>query len=290
MPHVIDSPAAADAAVSLGARSQTAYTCPQCKGPLVALACAHCGVSYPAVEGIPSFLQGASTDQSTFVREVYDAIYSHHEDVWADQGRSQEFMVFFGGLVRSLAHGSLLEVGCGEGKLLAALPGERKFGIDPSIHALLRAKSRSAARFAVALAEDLPFPNAAFDVVVSVGVMEHFADPDAATAEIHRVLLEGGHYVVLIHTDMTRAQRLGLKFREFFVPRFRPLAFASWLKKKLWRPIRQPLRKSYTIESARECLERNGLRVKRILSQRTDPLAPLAGEHVVIFVAQKAAS
>jgi SAM-dependent methyltransferase len=264
------------------------YVCPQCKGTLVALACERCGLTYPAVEGIPCFLQGPSGDQRGFVRDVYDDIYSHHEDVWADQGRSQEFLVFFSGLVQSLSHGSLLEVGCGEGKLLAALPGEHKFGIDPSIHALLRAQARSAASCSVALAEQLPFPADAFDVVVSVGVMEHFSDPDAATAEIGRVLVGGGHYVALIHTDMTRLQRLTLKLREFFVPRFRPVALASWIKKKLWRPIRQPLRKSYTVESARACLERNGLTIKRVLSRQSDPQAPLAGGHVVIFVAQQA--
>ena len=264
------------------------YVCPQCKGPLVAFACGRCGLSYPEVEGIPCFVQGPSGEPSGFVRDVYDDIYSHHEDVWADQGRSQEFMTFFSALVQSRAHGTLLEVGCGEGKLLAALPGEHKFGIDPSIHALLRARRRSAASCAVALAEDLPFPANSFAVVVSVGVMEHFANPDAATAEIHRVLVNGGHYLALIHTDMTRLQRLALKFREFFVPGFRPIAFASWIKKKFWRPIRQPLRKSYTVESARDCLERNGLAVKRIITRRSHPDAPLAGNHVVIFDAQKA--
>jgi len=241
------------------------------------------------VGGIPCFLRVPSASQSGFIRDVYDDIYSHHEDVWADQGRSGEFMAFFSGLVQSLSHRTVLEVGCGEGKLLATLPGEQKFGIDPSNHALLRANRRSAASCAVALAEDLPFPANVFDVVVAVGVMEHFANPDAATAEINRVLLGGGHYVALIHTDMTRFQRLALKFREFFVPGFRPLALASWIKKKFWRPIRQPLRKSYTIESARDCLERNGLRVKQILTRETHPDAPLAGEHVVIFVAERAA-
>jgi SAM-dependent methyltransferase len=263
------------------------YVCPQCKGPLVALACERCGRSYPEVEGIPCFVQGAGDESSGFVRDVYDDIYSHHEDVWADQGRSQEFMTFFGGLVQSLAHEPLLEVGCGEGKLLAALPGKHKFGIDPSIHALLRAKRRSAATCSVALAENLPFPSSSFAVVISVGVMEHFSNPDAATTEIHRVLENGGRYLALIHTDMTRFQRLALKFKEFFAPRFRPIALASWIKKKFWRPIRQPLRKSYTVESARNCLERNGLVVKQIITRINHPDAPLAGDHVVIFDAQK---
>jgi SAM-dependent methyltransferase len=265
------------------------YVCPRCKGTLLAFACNQCGAQYPVINSIPSFLQGASADERQFVRDVYDDIYSHHENVWADQGRSEKFIGFFTDLVASLPHASLLEVGCGEGTLLASLPGEHKFGIDPSIHALQRTAKRSTASCAVALAEDLPFPANAFDIVVSVGVMEHFANPDAATAEICRVLRNGGHYVALIHTDLSRAQRLALKIGEFFFPRFRPLAFASWLKKKLWRPIRQPLRKSYTIASAQACLQRGGLLVTRLITRRTEPAAPLAGSHVVIFVAQKAA-
>jgi SAM-dependent methyltransferase len=119
--------------------------------------------------------------------------------------------------------------------------------------------------------------------------MEHFANPAAATAEICRVLRDGGHYVALIHTDLSRSQRIALKIREFLFPKFRPLAFGSWIKKKLWRPIRQPLRKSYTIESAQDCLQRGGFLVKRLITRQTDPAAPLAGSHVVIFVAQKTA-
>jgi SAM-dependent methyltransferase len=219
---------------------------------------------------------------------VYDDIYSHHENVWADQGRSENFIRYFSDLVAALPHEAILEVGCGEGTLLAALPGKQKFGIDPSIHALGRATKRSATSCAVALAEELPFPAKAFDAVVSVGVMEHFAKPDEATAEISRVLRDGGHYVALIHTDLSRAQRVALKFREFFFPKFRPLAFGSWIKKKLWRPIRQPLRKSYTVESAQECLQRGGFLIKRIITRQSDPKAPLAGSHVVILIAQKA--
>jgi SAM-dependent methyltransferase len=234
----------------------------------------------------------ATTDHE--IRKTYDDIYRHHTDVWVDQGRSKDFETYFGGLVRELEHQSLLEIGCGEGSLLAALPGTRKYGIDPSMHALLRARKRSTADCSLAKCEQLPFPSEAFDVVVAVGVMEHFENIDVAASEIHRVLAPLGHYVALIQTDMTRSERIGLKIRQYLWPHFRPGAlaqwFAKWLDKKIRHPIVQPLRKSYTLDSARACLLRNGLRVTRIITQQSEPSAPLAGSHVVILISSKAAN
>ena len=230
-----------------------------------------------------------TTDQG--IRKIYDDIYLHHTDVWLDQGRSERFQEYFGDLVGAVAHQRILEIGCGEGGLLAALPGTRKFGIDPSVQALLRAQSRSSANCAVARCEQLPFPPEAFDAVVAVGVMEHFESVDAAIAEVCRVLAPSGNYIALIQTDMTRSQRITLKIRQYLFPNFRPIAlsqwFRKWLRKKMRHPIVQPLRKSYTVESATDCLQRNGLQVMRIISQKTEPSAPLGGPHVVILVASK---
>jgi len=255
--------------------------------PLAELTCGQCGMTYAALQGIPCLLATQPGDGGEELRRIYDDIYRHHEDVWIDQGRSEEFQSYFGGLARSFSTDRVLELGCGEGTLLAALSGKHKYGIDPSIHALVRARKRSAAECAVARAEDLPFPSDSFDLVVAVGVMEHFEKPDEATAEIRRVLAPAGHYIALIHTDQTAGARLILKVREFLYPRPRPMAFARWIRKKIWHPIVQPLRKAYTIDSARHCLERNGLNVKQIVTRQTQPTAPLAGSHVVILVAQK---
>jgi SAM-dependent methyltransferase len=52
-------------------------------------------------------------------------------------------------------------------------------------------------------AERLPFPDAAFDVVVSTQMLEHCLDPGAVLAEAHRVLKPGG--VLLLSTHGTAA-------------------------------------------------------------------------------------
>jgi len=263
------------------------YACPKCKTQLAELTCKQCGVTYPILQEIPCFLVARPGDSGEELRRTYDHIYSHHEDVWIDQGRSEEFQSYFSELARSLSTGRVLEIGCGEGSLLAALAAARKHGVDPSIHALVRARARSAAECTVARAEELPFTPGSFDLVVAVGVMEHFENPDEATAEIHRVLAPAGHYIVLIHTDMSALGRLALKVREFLYPRPRPLALIRWIRKKIWHPIVQPLRRSYTIDTARGCLERNGFTAKRIITREAQPDAPLAGSHVVILVAQR---
>lgn len=265
------------------------YVCPRCKAPLVEFACHACGVSYPVVEGIPCFLMGSPGESSHRIREIYDEIYAHHEDVWIDQGRSERFQVWFGDLAASYSTGPLLEIGCGEGILLSTFRSPTRVGIDPSIRALMRARKRSGAPCAVARAEELPFPSASFEVVASVGVMEHFENQDAAASEIRRVLRRSGHYLALIHTDMTPGERLRLKVREFIFPRPRPVALVKWFRKKLFHPIVQPLRKSYTIDGARAILERNGLNVTQVITSESHLDAPLAGRHVVVLAAEKQA-
>lgn len=120
-------------------------------------------------EDIPWFLADAPADGARSTREVYDEIYRHHQDVWEDQGRSEPFLRYFSELAAAHSAGTVLEIGCGEGAQLAALSARQKFGIDLSLHALLRARRRCSAACAVARAEELPFPTDSIDLVVSVG-------------------------------------------------------------------------------------------------------------------------
>jgi SAM-dependent methyltransferase len=264
--------------------SKIMYVCPKCKGELRHLHCDLCQITYPVTDGIPCFMTDGLEPSNEAIREIYDDIYLHHEDVWIDQGRADDFQRYFSELIGNFKHERLLEIGCGEGNLLAVLPGTQKFGIDPSIHALRRASRRSGAHCAIARCEQLPFPSGAFDVVVAVGVMEHFEKIDEAISEVRRIMAPSGQYVALIQADQTKAERAALKARQYLYPNFRPFELIRWFAKKLWHPILQPLRKSYTADSAKDCLQRNGLQVTRIITQKTEPSAPLGGAHVVVLV------
>jgi hypothetical protein len=61
----------------------------------------------------------------------------------------------------------------------------------------------------------------------------------------------------------------------------------KWLLSKIYRPIHQPIQRRFTVESGRQCLQRNGLEVERVISLASEPGVPLIGPHVVIYLARK---
>ena len=149
------------------------------------------------------------------------------------------------------------------------------------------------ARFSVALGERLPFPDESFDLVVSLGVMEHFFDIGEALRETRRVLRPGGHCVVLTHVELTLWERLEDKISAYLFPELRLRALARWLQTRLIerpRPavlVRQPIQNRYTTRAAKAMLEANGLEVIDVLHTRRRKGLPLAGPWVVIYIARK---
>jgi SAM-dependent methyltransferase len=93
----------------------------------------------------------------------------------------------------------LLDIGCGSGQLalMASRDGFNTTGVDIAENLIERARERAAAegvnaRFEVSDAEELPFQDASFDVVVSlIGAM--FASrPELVARELLRVCAPGG--------------------------------------------------------------------------------------------------
>src|SRR5213593_4677584 len=93
--------------------------------------------------------------------------------------------------------GAVLDVGCGTGALQAA-PGVRLAGLDPSpeMLAVARGKLAPAVELRVGWAEEIPYGDATFDVVVSCSVFHYLRRPMAALAEMARVLAPGGRLVI----------------------------------------------------------------------------------------------
>lgn len=112
----------------------------------------------------------------------------------------------------------VLEIGCGAGHLLAALPAGRGFGLDLAEALLAKATRRLGRRDVLVQgdAEQLPFRAGAWDRVYCSEVLEHVPGPARALAEMRRVVRPGGVAVVsipnerLINTLKAALHRSGL--------------------------------------------------------------------------------
>lgn len=97
----------------------------------------------------------------------------------------------------------VLEVGSGAHGLIFSFGAERAVGVDPlaaNYASLFPAWQRTVPTVA-ASGEQLPFPNASFDVVLCDNVVDHAAHPEAIVAEIARVLAPEGllYFTVNVH-------------------------------------------------------------------------------------------
>jgi len=123
---------------------------------------------------------------------------SYYEVTHASTSMAAERLLEAVGCVGEAARGMrLLDVACGPGYSAgaAAERGAEAEGVDFAASMVAKAAGLyPKARFWEGDAEDLPYPNAMFDAVVCAFGILHFADPDKAIAEAHRVLLPGGRY------------------------------------------------------------------------------------------------
>ncbi len=103
-------------------------------------------------------------------------------------------------------NGAVLDVGCGPGHLAIELATAHEVGVtgldlDPAMIARAEKNaagvdSRRRPTFVVGSVDALPFADGSFDVVVSTLSMHHWSDRETGLAEIHRVLLPGGHALI----------------------------------------------------------------------------------------------
>jgi len=106
------------------------------------------------------------------------------------------------------ARGRVLELGAGTGLNLRHYPDDVDLVVsepDPGMRARLKRRAGRDVTVVDAGAESLPFPDDSFDTVVSTLVLCTVAHPDAALAEVRRVLAPEGVLAFYEHVRSPRA-------------------------------------------------------------------------------------
>ena len=149
---------------------------------------------------------------------TFDQFASEYDaTVQAAIGASGESVAYFAALKARLARAEapastrrVLDFGCGIGNttraLVAAMPGAKIVGSDPSADSIAMARRRSngSAEFARSDETRLPFVDASFDMVVAACVFHHIEQSRQQhwAAEIARVLRPGGRFVLFEHNPL----------------------------------------------------------------------------------------
>ena len=189
--------------------SAPSLSCMDCGAPLVSpnedgTTCDICERFYPFRDGL-LIAQGELSGNNRIAAAFYNS------DRWLQfRPWEQLFLKTLGGLpgarmqilrhLGHLQHGSLLEVGVGDGENVALLPRSLRItGIDIAERPLAACRDRYPERglfLALAEGERLPFADGSFDAVLSVGGFNFYSDPQCALKEMARVTRPGGRIVV----------------------------------------------------------------------------------------------
>jgi SAM-dependent methyltransferase len=145
---------------------------------------------------------------------------------------------------REYAAGSgatILDFGCGAGKLVAAGLAEGLDFAGADVYyggSKTREDAERAGLLGTAIREmqngRIDSPDAAFDLVVNNQVMEHVDDLDATLREIHRVLKPGGAVLSLFPSrDVFREGHIGIPFAHWFAKGSRTRFYYAWALRAL---------------------------------------------------------
>lgn len=135
-------------------------------------------------------------------RGLRAALRGNPSFVWRAGQDRRLGMIAAWGLLDATRHvNRILVDGCGVGMYVRALQpyAEQVHGIDIEADYLTRAAANApGAGLELAACERLPYPTAAFDLVLSHEVLEHVQNDRAAVAEMVRVTRRGGRIVVFV--------------------------------------------------------------------------------------------
>jgi len=178
--------------------------------------------------GVYERLGGSWWDETSLLNLLHGSV---------THGRLGYFRTVLGRRHGAAAAGSrVLDIGCGGGFLaeeFAAL-GCLVTGIDPAPASIVTARAHAAGRglridYLVGAGEELPFPDAAFDVACCCDVLEHVADVDRVVGEAARVLRPGGTYLFDTINRTLASKLLAVKVvQQWRLTRLTAVAIHDW--------------------------------------------------------------
>jgi len=214
---------------------ETIFACPRCKTAIKPNnsfgKCPKCKFGFKKREGIWHFLHIPIKESKTSLLE-YNTM--HKGEFGGPNDGSYEILA-------SMARGNkTVDIACGEGIIEKLAP--ETVGVEFSLNALKKAKVNGAKHLVLADAHALPFRDDAFDIAISSGNLEHFADPQTAINEMARVS----------------------KIQVLTVHRYPPIPFAPLLYNlitKIFKIIHQPIEKPISEISLEKMLQKAGLHI-----------------------------
>lgn len=168
-----------------------------------AVRCTSCAHEYPIVNGIPRFA-GVDNYASSFGYQ-WNRFNKLQLDSYNGSGFSeQRFRTITGWTREQLAGKLVLDAGCGAGRFAEVVT--KKFGarlvafdLSSAVDACSENISGTDSLVCQASIYQLPFPEASFDFVYCIGVIQHTPDPLSSIRSLCRLVKPGGRIALWIY-------------------------------------------------------------------------------------------
>jgi len=189
----------------------------------------------------------------------------------------------------SLEGKTLLDIGCGNGlyTIRFARSAWRTIGLDIAEESLNEARRNrtqpeAGPEFIKASAENLPFPDGVFDVVLAIEVLDHIENQDSAIREANRVLGHGGYLAVYVPNKLYPFETHGLRLGRRTLHGFHgSIPFFSWCPQLLRKKFERA--RIYRKKDITSLVERNGFTIGKV-DYMYPPLDRLGSEWTKAFL------